>query len=414
MKRILLCVLVLLLAAGVLVIEMQKRGTETEDSPAPQTENTQPAVPLSGEIRAVWVNYNEISMQRQSGGTKAQFTEKAKKIANDIAAAGLNTVIFHVRPFCDALYPSELFPWSAYLTGTQGQAVDYDPLQIFLDCAKAAGLSVQAWINPYRVLLSRDESKLAVNNPARQYLDAGKSENLLLTENGIYLNPASSEAQALIINGVREIIKNYDVDAIHMDDYFYPTTDPAVDSVQYSAYQAAGGTLSLGDWRRENVSVFVSGLYAAIKAINPEVQLVISPGGNIQHNYNNLYADVARWAREPGFCDVLMPQLYYGFLNENLPFEATAREWVSLVTAPNVKLCFGLAFYKSGKEDQYAESGSREWMEYSDIIARQIAFCRTLSPYHGFALYTYSSVFSDSRAAQPQKEWENLQNLLAE
>lgn len=414
MKRILLCVLVLLLAAGVLVIEMQKRGTETEDSPAPQTENAPNAVPISGEIRAVWVNYNEISMQQQSGGTKAQFTEKAKKITNDIAAAGLNTVIFHVRPFCDALYPSELFPWSAYLTGTQGQAVDYDPLQIFLDCAKAAGLSVQAWINPYRVLLSRDESKLADNNPARQYLDAGKSANLLLTENGIYLNPASSEAQALIINGVREIIKNYDVDAIHMDDYFYPTTDPAVDSVQYSAYQAAGGTLSLGDWRRENVSVFVSGLYAAIKAIDPEVQLVISPGGNIQHNYNNLYADVARWAREPGFCDVLMPQLYYGFLNANLPFEATAREWASLVTAPDVKLCFGLAFYKSGKEDQYAGSGSREWMEYSDIIARQIAFCRTLSPYHGFALYTYSSVFSDSRAAQPQKEWENLQNLLAE
>ena len=174
----------------------------------------------------------------------------------------------------------------------------------------------------------------------------------------------------------------------------------------------AGGKLSLSDWRRENVSVFVSGLYAAIKAIKPEVQLVISPGGNIDHNYNNLYADVARWAREPGFCDVLMPQLYYGFLNAKLPFEDTAREWASLVTAPNVQLCFGLAFYKSGKEDQYAGGGKQEWVEHSDIIARQVAFCRTLSPYSGFALYTYSSIFSGNLAAQPQKEWENLKPLL--
>ena len=351
MKRILLCALVLLVAAGVLVVKLQNRGDREAETNPPQTETGQSVLSPKDEIRAVWVNYNELSMKAQNGGTKAQFTEKAKKITTDIASAGLNTVIVHVRPFCDAFYPSELFPWTSYLTGTQGKAVDYDPLQIFIDCAKACNLSVQAWINPYRVLLSRDESKLAENNPARKFLDAGKSENLLLTDTGIYLNPASSEAQALIIDGVREIVKNYDIDAIHMDDYFYPTTDPSVDSVSYAAYQKAGGKLSLSDWRRENVSVFVSGLYAAIKAIKPEVQLVISPGGNIDHNYNNLYADVARWAREPGFCDVLMPQLYYGFLNEKLPFEDTAREWASLVTTQNVELCFGLAFYKSGKED---------------------------------------------------------------
>lgn len=412
MKRILLCALVLLVAAGVLVVKLQNRGDKESETKSPQTETGQSATTPEGEIRAVWVNYNELSMQSQNGGTKAQFTEKAKKITTDIASAGLNTVIVHVRPFCDAFYPSELFPWTSYLTGTQGQAVDYDPLQIFIDCAKASNLSVQAWINPYRVLLSRDESKLAESNPARRFLDTGKSDNLLLTETGIYLNPASSEAQALIIDGVREIVQKYDVDAIHMDDYFYPTTDPAVDSASYTAYQTAGGKLSLADWRRENVSVFVSGLYAAIKAIKPEVQLVISPGGNIDHNYNNLYADVARWARESGFCDVLMPQLYYGFLNEKLPFENTAREWAELVTAPNVKLCFGLAFYKSGKEDRYAGEGLREWIEHSDIIARQVAFCRTLSPYNGFALYTYSSIFSGNLAAQPQKEWENLQPLL--
>ena len=250
MKRILLCALVLLVAAGVLVVKLQNRGDREAETNPPQTETGQSVLSPKDEIRAVWVNYNELSMKAQNGGTEAQFTEKAKKITTDIASAGLNTVIVHVRPFCDAFYPSELFPWTSYLTGTQGKAVDYDPLQIFIDCAKACNLSVQAWINPYRVLLSRDESKLAENNPARKFLDAGKSENLLLTDTGIYLNPASSEAQALIIDGVREIVKNYDIDAVHMDDYFYPTTDPAVDSASYAAYQKAGGKLSLSDWRR--------------------------------------------------------------------------------------------------------------------------------------------------------------------
>ena len=144
MKRILLCALVLLVAAGVLVVKLQNRGDREAETNPPQTETGQSVVSPENEIRAVWVNYNELSMKAQNGGTKAQFTEKAKKITTDIASAGLNTVIVHVRPFCDAFYPSELFPWTSYLTGTQGKAVDYDPLQIFIDCAKAGNLSVQA------------------------------------------------------------------------------------------------------------------------------------------------------------------------------------------------------------------------------------------------------------------------------
>lgn len=411
MKRriVAICLVLLSVFCGFLLFMRQsdKNGGTPQKSEQPNDPYT-----ATGEMRAVWVNYNELSMRASGGEDAAQFQKKAEEMTSALEEAGMNTVIVHVRAFCDAFYPSELFPWTAYLTGVQGQAVSYDPLQIFIDCAKAHHLSVQAWINPYRVLLSADWSKLADNNPAKQWYLAKKTENLLLTGDGIYLNPASGEAQALIINGVREILHKYDVDAIHMDDYFYPTTDFSVDSASYAAYTEAGGTLPQDAWRRENVSAFVSSLYTAIKAIDPAVQLVISPAGDIQKNYDNLCADIPRWASEAGYVDVLMPQLYYGFQNENKPFLQTAEEWASLDFAENVRLCFGLAAYKSGKEDAYAGSGRTEWQTHTDILARQLTACRQLPHYGGFALYTYSSIYLPNCEENAKKEWKNLKTVL--
>ncbi len=406
-----LILLILLLTAGGLYWYRQSVESPAEQA---QTAPYEAVIPgnASGELRAVWVNYNELSMKAEGGGTAEQFRAKAEEMTANLERSGMNTVIVHVRAFCDAFYPSDIYPWTSYLSGTQGKAVDYDPLQIFIDCAESHHLSVQAWINPYRVLLSTDWDKLSDSNPAKQWYLAGKTENLLLTDEGIYLNPASLEVQALILNGVREILEKYKVDAIHMDDYFYPTTDFSVDSASYAAYTAAGGKLPQDEWRRESVSTFVSSLYAAIKAVNPSVQLVISPGGDIQKNHDNLCADVARWAREEGFVDVLMPQLYYGFENESKPFRETAAQWASLEYAQTVQLCFGLAVYKSGKEDIHAGSGSSEWQENSDILARQVTLCRTLPHYSGFALYTYSSIYRADSTENAKKEWKNLESVL--
>ncbi len=408
-KRFLLAVLFIAAAAGAIYFFLRQSA---QVQPPQETPATPPTVSASEEVRAVWVNYNELSMKSLGGGTQTDFQNKSEEMCRNIRESGMNTVIVHVRPFCDAFYASELFPWSVYLTGTQGQGVDYDPLGIFLAAAKAQNLSVQAWINPYRVLLSAEWEKLSDNNPAKQWYEAGKTENLLLVEDGIYLNPSSVEAQTLIINGVREILQKYDIDAIHMDDYFYPTNDPSVDAASYASYQQAGGRLSQDDWRRENVSMFVSALYAAIKAQNPQTQLVISPGGDIRKNHDNLYADVERWAREPGFLDVLMPQLYYGFENAAKPFEKTAAEWANLRFAPNVSLCFGLAAYKCGKEDVHAGTGALEWTQQEDILARQLKLCRTLPHYGGFALYTYSSIYMSDSAEIMKKEWKNFRNVL--
>lgn len=400
-----------IVAAGILIYFCSQ---PKHDAPLPQSESVQPApsVAADDELRAVWVNYNELSMKSLGGGTEEDFKNKAEEMCRNIRVWGMNTVILHVRPFCDAFYPSEHFPWSAYLSGTQGQAVGYDPVGIFLSCAKAQNLSVQAWINPYRVLLSMEWADLSANNPAKQWYEAGKFENLLLTDSGIYLNPASLEAQTLILNGVRELLQKYSFDAVHMDDYFYPTTDPSVDAPSYEAYLSAGGRLSQDDWRRENVSMFVSALYTAIKAQNPQTQLVISPGGDIRKNHDNLYADVERWAREPGFLDVLIPQLYYGFENGTKPFAQTAAEWANLQFSENVTLCFGLAAYKCGKEDVHAGTGSLEWTQQSDILARQLELCRTLPHYGGFALYTYSSIYMADSDENMKKEWKNFRNVL--
>lgn len=408
-KRFLLAVLFIAAAAGAIYFFLRQSA---QVQPPQEMPATPPTVSASEEVRAVWVNYNELSMKSLGGGTQTDFQNKSEEMCRNIRESGMNTVIVHVRPFCDAFYASELFPWSVYLTGTQGQGVDYDPLGIFLAAAKAQNLSVQAWINPYRVLLSAEWEKLSDNNPAKQWYEAGKTENLLLAEDGIYLNPSSVEAQTLIINGVREILQKYDIDAIHMDDYFYPTNDPSVDAASYASYQQAGGRLSQDDWRRENVSMFVSALYAAIKAQNPQTQLVISPGGDIARNRDRLYADVECWAREPGFLDVLMPQLYYGFENAAKPFEKTAAEWANLRFAPNVSLCFGLAAYKCGKEDVHAGTGALEWTQQEDILARQLKLCRTLPHYGGFALYTYSSIYMSDSAEIMKKEWKNFRNVL--
>ena len=410
-KRILLgCICIAALLCGLWAYSRAK-----SDAPqtVPKQNETAEAAQNSGELRALWVNYNELSMKTyENGGTENDFRLKAAKMCENIRTDGLNTVIVQVRPFCDAFYPSKYFPWSAYLTGTQGQAVEYDPLAVFIDCAQAQNLSVQAWINPYRVLPSTEWVLLSADNPARKWYEAGKTENLLLTGEGIYLNPASTEVQTLLLNGVREILENYAVSAIHLDDYFYPTTDYAVDADSFAAYLAAGGTLSQDDWRRENVSAFVSALYATVKAVNPQVQVVISPGGDLERNYNTLYADVARWAREPGYVDVLLPQLYYGFENEKKPFESTALEWANLQYADGVSLCFGLAAYKCGQEDAYAGSGETEWTAHTDILARQVSYCRGLAHCDGFAFFTYSSIYQQNSEENVKKEWKNLKNML--
>lgn len=347
------------------------------------------------EMRGVWVSFYELSMKDKNGGNEQEFTKKAVEMTETIQKKGLNTVFLHVRPFSDAFYESKIFPWSAYLTGEQGKAPGYDPLKIFITEAHKRNLKCHAWINPYRVSYDKNFGKLSADNPARRFREDEDKNNdswVFTDDNGIYYNPTVPEVQKLILDGVREIVKNYDVDGIHLDDYFYPSPDESSDRAQYEVYINSGGKKNLSEWRREQVNTFISGLYSAVKAIKPEALVGISPAADIEKNENNLYADVRRWGSQRGYVDYLLPQVYFGFENQTRPFMKSVKEWSELVTCPDVKLYYGLAAYKQGERDEYAGSGAEEWIKNGDVIERQIEEIRKIPNCGGYSLYSYNAV----------------------
>lgn len=347
--------------------------------------NEEPSKIQPESVRGVWLFYREISMADEKGGTAASFSEKISAIFDNCVSMGINTVFFHVRPFSDSFYPSELFPMSEYLTGHQGGKIDYDPLKIAVTLAHERDLSIHAWINPFRISFSSDISKLSNNNPAIKLIKE-KNSRVCKVNGGFYFNPACKDNHRLIINGVREIVNNYDVDGVHIDDYFYPDTDKSIDKAEYRKYISDGGKLSLSAWRIQWVNSFVSSLYSAVKAVNNNLVVSVSPAGNISNNYEKLYADVKRWGSVEGYCDWLIPQIYYGYESSVLDYETALNQWKDIASCKDVKLLAGLGAYKvlSGETD--------EWKS-DDIIERQWLDAENES-YDGFVLFSYSSIVS--------------------
>ena len=394
---------VLVLCAAAAMFALVQTKPEPTVPPAPTTQKStsaespppvQSSEQSSEEIRAVWMSFYELTLP--NGMTCNTFTEQYDALFQQCEELNLNTIFIHVRPFTDAIYPSEYYPWSEILTGKQGQNPGYDPLAILCDLAEKHGLAPHAWINPFRAARTDDITRLSAQNPALKHLNPG--DGWVKKAAGQYVwNPAIRETHALIYDGVRELLRKYDLAGVHIDDYFYPTTDAAFDKAEYEAYQKNGGTRSQGDWRRDHINAFVRGLYSAVKQADPAAIFSISPAADIEKNYNSLYADAALWAREPGYCDWMIPQIYYGFENETMPFEETANDWASLVYHEKCKLIFGLAAYKTGQEDEFAGSGKQEWTQHNDILARQIKAARRLSRCSGFALYSITNIASEEQ-----------------
>ena len=417
MKRL----LIFLLAAALLfcsacALRPPSTTEPTLTSPATEPASTTPEVTAAPqaprEVRAVWLSFYELTLP--GGGLPRQaFERKYTAMFDTMADFGINTLFVHVRPFCDALYPSELYPWSEILTGRQGQNPGYDPLAILCDLAAPRGLALHAWINPFRATRDDDLTKLAPGHPALAHIRAKDGWVRQAENQGQYFwNPSLPETHGLICEGVRELLRRYPLAGIHIDDYFYPTTDEAFDRAQYEDYRAGGGGLTLGDWRREAVSQFVSGLYRTVKRENPQAIVSVSPMADIEKNYNVQYADVARWLREPGYADWMIPQLYFGFENGSLPFKKTADAWDKLPRQVGCGLIAGLAAYKTGQEDAWAGVGKAEWQTHGDVLARELEYARGLGGYGGFALYSYRGLFGEALSDVAALERKNLQKLL--
>lgn len=353
------------------------------------------------EMRGVWVSYMELSMENKSSKTQKAFEDKFTEIAQKCRESGFNTLIVQVRPFCDALYKSSYFPWSHILTGTQGENPQYDALQIMCDICKENNLKIHAWINPYRVSSNETPKKLSGNNPYIKNSEIG-----IKTDNGIFLDPSNETAQQLISDGVKEIAENYDVDGIQFDDYFYPTEDESFDKKQYEAYIEKYGkenSMSLDNWRMQNVNTLICKVYRTIKSVDSSVEFGISPQGNIGNN-DGLYADVKSWCTCKGFADYICPQIYFNLENPALTFEDCLDSWTSLDFDENVKLYVGLGGYKAGNGKYDEET----WLLSDSILADEYDILRNNKSVRGFMLYSYNSLEDDTA----KKEINNLINVL--
>lgn len=353
------------------------------------------------EMRGMWVSYMELSMENESSKTQKAFEDKFTEIAQKCRESGFNTLIVQVRPFCDALYKSSYFPWSHILTGTQGENPQYDALQIMCDICKENNLKIHAWINPYRVSSNETPKKLSDNNPYIKNSEIG-----IKTDNGIFLDPSNETAQQLISDGVKEIAENYDVDGIQFDDYFYPTEDESFDKKQYEAYIEKYGkenSMSLDNWRMQNVNTLICKVYRTIKSVDSSVEFGISPQGNIGNN-DGLYADVKSWCTCKGFADYICPQIYFSLENPALTFEDCLDSWTSLDFDENVKLYVGLGGYKAGNGEYDEET----WLLSDSILADEYDILRNNKSVRGFMLYSYNSLEDDTA----KKEINNLINAL--
>ena len=408
------------------------RITQTVSPSAPASAAARPTVSASGttapsssvpvpvpqastnEIRAVWISYLDFSSLTKDRSEKA-FRNIAGSMIRNIRDGRMNTVFLQVRPASDAMYRSSLYPYSAYISGTEGKDPGYDALAIFCDCARQAGLSIHAWINPFRVGDASKFDQKAASNPAKQILsdnDPNNDARIVRVGSSLYFDPADPENQQLILAGVRELLQNYAIGGIHIDDYFYPSTDLFIDQKDFDAYIAQGGTEARADWRRTQINTLVSSMYTCVKSFGSQKIFSISPAMEIEKNRSTMYADVARWASYGGYCDWLIPQVYVGFSNQTHPFRETVREWLSLKRSASVRLLFGLAAYKCGTEDKYAGSGSREWIENTDILSRQIAFLRSFDGSSGFALFSYAYTFGEKMSNNSKLEMKNVINML--
>ncbi len=356
---------------------------------------------------AMWYSYS--SDMNFKNLTEQQFKNKINKMFDDAVDLGNDAVICQVRPFADAYYQSSLFPWSSYITGTQGKNPGYDPMAYMIEAAHKRGLQFHAWLNPYRISTSTNNpNNLSSDHIARKWWnDESTKRHVLVSGNGLYFNPTIPECQKLIIDGVREIVNNYNVDGIHIDDYFYPTTDLSFDGVEYNNYKSDGGNLSQAEWRRANVSTLVQGMYQATHS-KSGVVFGVSPSYDIDVNYNEQYADLKHWMKMAGYIDYIVPQIYFGYEHSLAKAKYTncLNTWVSTPKLSSVKLYIGLGAYKIG----YAtDGGSNEWTTDKELLAKQ-AIDAKVKGTNGIFIFNYSTLFADTDMATTQKE--NLKKAL--
>ena len=390
---------------GILSCDNNVDGNESDGTEA--TLNVQVSDTVSnGEIRGVWLSYYEIDVDNNTD-TREEYAAYIDSLCGVFSTYGITDAFVQVRPYADALYKSGVYPTSIYAGVSQGESPVFDQLEVICEVMSRYFIRVHAWVNPYRVHNGTDINELSINNKARLWYNENSTDDVAVVSGKIYFNPSSVKAQELVVEGVKEILLNYPVAGIHIDDYFYPPDCGDFDKKQYSDYLSGGGTLSLDDWRRHNVNTLVKSLYETVKSFSSQKLFSISPAGDINNNLTNLYADVALWSKG-GYADMIIPQIYFGFDHESHGFKTCMSDWYAL-KGDGVKMPVGLALYKAGTEDSFAGTGKAEWQQSSDIITRQVQYIRNAG---GDGFVIFSTEFFLENAGAASKELQNLKRYL--
>lgn len=337
------------------------------------------------------------------GHTQLQ-KEEMLSLLNQMQALHLNTVIFQVRPTADALYPSKLEPWSAWLTGKQGQNndVNYDPLQFVVEEAHKRNMDVHVWINPYRVTLAQNKMEdLAATHLYRQH-----PERFWEYRGQWYFEPGLDETRQWLCNVVADLVTRYDIQGVHMDDYFYPYPDRKIalpDSLCFRANPR--GFDNIEDWRRNNVNMAIQELHETIKRIKPEVQLGISPFGiwrnkandprgsetNGLQNYDDLYADILLWM-EKGWIDYVVPQLYWE-IGKKVADHAILAEWWAQ-NCYNTKLYIGMSVGRMGVKHGKQADPNNPWQNGNEIC-RQMRLHQQIPQIQGEVFFSLKALLNN-------------------
>lgn len=374
----------------------------------------------SGELHGVWISFLDYNAK---GYTRASFTRQVTEMFDKCKENNFNTVFVHTRMFSDAMYNSKYFPWSKYSSGKIGKSPGFDPLSIMVTEAHKRSLKIHAWINPYRITKdTTSNSALARSSYAYKWRNSKSPSlrrNVLNYGGQLYFNPSKPSVQNLIVNGVKEIVKNYNVDGIHFDDYFYPNLGTSYmknfDAKEYNTYarnsRKGGKTpLSIVAWRRNNVTKLIKNVYSSVKKLDKNCIFGISPAGNIDNLYlkNNYYCDVKKWMGSAGYIDYICPQIYWSFKHPSCPFKKTLKTWTAVPRHKNVKLYTGLAAYRAGISSKEASLiGDKSWAKSNTILKRQIKYSRGTGEVDGFIFFDYA----DLKRSSARKEIKNAVSL---
>ena len=380
------------------------------------------------EFRGTWIStvYN-IDFPSKPNLSEVEYKKEFTTLLDNVEELNLNAIIFQVRPKSDAFYKSKINPWSEYLTGRQGQELNWDPLEWMIEETHNRGISFHAWFNPYRVTVGSEKlEELAPNNWARNH-----PQYVFESGGKLYLNPGEPEVIKYINDSIMEVVNNYPIDGVHFDDYFYPSKSIEDKDKFYSekekiSYENYGKEFKdISDWRRDNVDKLVYTIHNSIKDYNKEnkksVEFGISPFGIWGHKavhpvgsaegvgsetnigspatYDNYFADTRKWVKNH-WVDYIAPQIYWSFTNKSAPYGELTHWWADVVKDTNVHLYIGHASYK--KAD--INNKDLDWTNSNELI-NQLKFNSLYDEIKGSIFFSYKSLLEKENGPVANNEF---------